>query len=64
MYQVEKSENKTGECKKLPLTEPFRKVEIPANATDLGLATIGTNAFPGLGVNVAMFYGKTPAGGE
>ncbi|KAK2567596.1 Mammalian ependymin-related protein 1 [Acropora cervicornis] len=63
-YEIEKDRNGIVGCQKKPLTEPFRKVKIPENATSMGLATIGTNAVPGLGVTVAVFYGRTPAGDE
>lgn len=55
MYQIELSANKTGKCVRKELTEPFHRLEIPHNATFLGEATIGSNALPGLGVNVALF---------
>ena len=63
-YKIEKDRNGIVGCEKKPLTEPFRKVKIPENATSMGLATIGTNAVPGLGVTIAAFYGRTPAGGD
>lgn len=58
MYQIELSVNKTGKCEKKDLDEPFHRIEIPSNATFYGEATIGTNALPGLGVNVALFGGN------
>lgn len=58
MYQIELSINKTGSCVKKDLTDPFHKFAIPKNATSVGLATIGSNAGPGLGVNVALFIGE------
>ena len=58
MYQIELSVNKTGKCVKKDLDEPFHRFEIPRNATFYGEATIGTNAIPGLGVNVALFGGS------
>ena len=62
MYQIELSINKTGSCVKKDLTDPFRKLAIPKNATSVGLATIGSNAGPGLGVNVALFIGEMGEG--
>jgi len=58
MYQIELSINKTGKCVKKDLDEPFHRFEIPSNATFYGEATIGSNALPGLGVNVALFGGE------
>ena len=58
MYQIELSVNKTGRCEKKDLDEPFHKIEIPSNASFYGEATIGSNALPGLGVNVALFGGN------
>ena len=58
MYQIELSVNRTGKCVKKELTEPFHRFEIPRNATFLGEGTIGSNALPGLGVNVALFAGE------
>ena len=62
MYKIELSTNRTGKCVKQELNEPFRRFEIPANATALGAATIGSNAGPGLGVNVAVFAGEMAGG--
>ena len=62
MYQIELSSNKTGKCVKKELTEPFHRIEIPKNATFLGEGTIGSNALPGLGVNVAVFGGDVGDG--
>lgn len=62
MYKIDLSTNKTGKCVKEELTKPFPKVEIPANANALGAATIGSNALPGLGVNVVVFSGETGEG--
>ena len=64
MYQIELSVNRTGHCGKKELTEPFHRIEIPYNATSVGVATIGSNAAPGLGVNVALFIGQTGQGGK
>ena len=58
MYEIELSSNKTGKCVKKELTEPFHRIEIPENATFLAEGTIGSNALPGLGVNVALFEGQ------
>lgn len=58
MYQIELSINKTGKCVKKELTEPFHRIEIPRNASFYGEATIGSNALPGLGVDVALFGGE------
>ena len=62
MYQIELSPNKTGGCVKKELPEPFHRFEIPHNATSVGEATIGSNALPGLGVNVALFIGEMGGG--
>lgn len=64
MYQIELSVNRTGKCVKKELNEPFHRIEVPENATSVGEATIGSNALPGLGVNVALFMGETPKGGK
>lgn len=58
MYQIELSINKTGKCVKKDLDEPFHRFEIPSNATFYAEGTIGSNALPGLGVNVALFGGN------
>ena len=58
MYQIELSVSKTGKCVKKDLDEPFHRLEIPRNATFYGEGTIGSNALPGLGVNVAVFRGN------
>ena len=62
MYQIELSTNKTGKCVKKELTDPFHRIEIPRNATFLVEGTIGSNAIPGLGVNVALFEGEVGDG--
>ena len=62
MYQIELSSNKTGKCVKKDLDEPFHRIEIPENATFLAEGTIGSNALPGLGVNVAVFGGEVGDG--
>ena len=64
MYQIELSANRTGHCVKKELTEPFHRIEVPQNATFVGEAVIGSNAAPGLGVNVVLFIGKTGEGGK
>ncbi|XP_058957631.2 mammalian ependymin-related protein 1 [Pocillopora verrucosa] len=58
MYQIELSVNKTGKCKKIELTEPFHKFEIPEGATFVAEGTLGSNALPGAGVNVQLFAGE------
>ncbi|PFX23310.1 mammalian ependymin-related protein 1-like [Stylophora pistillata] len=58
MYQIELSTKRTGKCEKKKLSEPFHKFKIPDNATAIGEATIGSNALPGAGVNVAFFTGE------
>ena len=62
MYQIELSVNRTGKCVKKELTEPFPRFEIAKNATFLGEGIIGSNALPGLGVNVALFVGEVGDG--
>lgn len=63
MYKIELSTNKTrGKCVKEGLDKPFRKIEIPKNATFYGEATIGSNAGAGLGVNVKLFGGDVGDG--
>ena len=62
MYQIELSVNKTGKCKKIDLTEPFHKFEIPENATFVAEGTLGSNALPGAGVNVQLFAGEIQGG--
>lgn len=62
MYKIELSINKTGKCVKEELKEPFHKIAIPKNATFYGEATIGSNAAPGLGVNVVLFGGDVGDG--
>ena len=64
VYKIELSTNKTGKCVKEELNEPFRRFEIPANATALGAVTIGSNALSGAGVNVVVFAGETEEGGK
>ncbi|XP_068681541.1 mammalian ependymin-related protein 1-like isoform X2 [Montipora foliosa] len=61
LYQL-RMENMTEKCIKNDLTEPFKKIQVPKNATSMGDLTIGSNAEPGLGVNIAVFAGKTPEG--
>ncbi|XP_068730007.1 mammalian ependymin-related protein 1-like [Montipora capricornis] len=61
LYQL-RMENMTEKCIKTDLTEPFKKIRVPENATSVGDLTIGSNAEPGLGVNVAVFAGETPEG--
>lgn len=63
MYKIELSTNKTrGKCVKEGLDKPFRKIEIPKNATFYGEATIGSNAKAELGVNVKFFGGDVGDG--
>lgn len=62
LYKITMSKNMTEECIKEDLTEPFKTIQVPENATFVGDLTIGSNAEPGLGVNVAVFAGETPEG--
>ena len=64
MYEIEwsRESREATKCVRKELREPFHRFELPHNATFLGEGTIGTNAFPGLGVNVAAFKGMVGDG--
>ena len=49
---------KTKVCKKEALTDTFRPLEIPKNATYVGVYTIGSNAGGGTGVDVVTWAGN------
>ena len=62
MYQIELSSNKTGSCVKKELTEEFRHIKVPENATGITKVTIGSNGLPGVGVTVNVFAGEIEGG--
>ncbi|CAH1261894.1 EPDR1 [Branchiostoma lanceolatum] len=55
---------KTKQCETRMLNTSFRRFEIPEDARPFGEFTIGTKGQPGEGVDVTMWGGRTPDGGE
>ena len=53
---------RTRQCEKFTLTEPFRPIEVPENATSRGAAYVGSSSVSGAGVLVDIFVGDTPRG--
>ena len=53
---------KTQECEKVPLTQPFQPIEVPADAHFRGEEWVGVENLTGAGFLTELWVGSTPRG--